>query len=328
MSAVSSSVSTGYQVFLGFWIDWSRGRIAGATITLTKSNGGLLIAFIAIFVGAAGRSFWRLLCFAIHRWLSVSSPQDAVYHQRQVILRNSNTAQDAAWTMTSAIFAWRNKASRPYRRLLPLIALALIVSIAFGIAGVFSSSITSNGDEVLVLANNCGPIDSSDSTLPTQYYTDFLPWQFARVTTFNNYALSCAANSSILEACNSIYVRPNLPSIINRNASCPFDSKMCKTQNQNLIVDTGYLDSHYDLGINAPPEQRFQLRLFQQCAPLVTEGFTETVDSPMGKLARYYYGNLLGYNSTFTYQMPLNWSLSNMDNYTYRGSARPDYALG
>jgi hypothetical protein len=44
-----------YQVKLGFWTNWSNGKILGATMTMSRQNGGFLIAFLAIFVGMAGK---------------------------------------------------------------------------------------------------------------------------------------------------------------------------------------------------------------------------------------------------------------------------------
>ncbi|KAJ4347185.1 uncharacterized protein N0V89_011124 [Didymosphaeria variabile] len=46
---------------------------------------------------------------------------------------------------------------------------------------------------------------------------------------------------------------------------------MCQSASDNLQLDTGYLDSWGDLGMNAEP--RFQIRLKQNCAPLVTRGY-------------------------------------------------------
>lgn len=52
---MSSSISASSQVYIGFWVNWSRGPVNGATITLTRSDGTTLIAFIAFFV-AWGKS--------------------------------------------------------------------------------------------------------------------------------------------------------------------------------------------------------------------------------------------------------------------------------
>ncbi|KAL9114279.1 MAG: hypothetical protein Q9227_001701 [Pyrenula ochraceoflavens] len=38
------------SIYLGLWTNWSHGTVRGATITLTKRDGGLLIAFLALFI--------------------------------------------------------------------------------------------------------------------------------------------------------------------------------------------------------------------------------------------------------------------------------------
>ena len=251
------SLVDAYHVHLGFWTNWDHGKIEGATITLTRRNGGLLVAFIAIFVGAAGKSFWRLACFLLHRMLSNPTPQDGAYHQVQAILRNSDTAQDAAWSLSQVIWAWRIPARfrKPFPRIFGIIVLALLISISFGVAGVFSSQITTDtANEVLLTGKNCGPLDVNDDD--EAYNLLFLPHQQERATAYANYALQCysagngnASTTTAAEDCHP-YAQASLKTTVDRNASCPFSDEMCKSQTRNLIIDTGYIDSGEDLGIN------------------------------------------------------------------------------
>lgn len=65
-TAWADAVSTlHYSVHLGTWINWSRGRIMGATLTLDRRGGNLLIAFTAIFVGLVSERFWRIACMSV-----------------------------------------------------------------------------------------------------------------------------------------------------------------------------------------------------------------------------------------------------------------------
>lgn len=68
---------------------------------------------------------------------------------------------------------------------------------------------------------------------------------------------------------------------------------MCKSENENIVFDT-YLDSHFDLGINAPVKDRVALRRVTSCAPLVTEGYKKSVQDIYGGSndTRYLYGPL------------------------------------
>ncbi|KAH7115914.1 hypothetical protein B0J11DRAFT_538738 [Dendryphion nanum] len=328
------SIAEAYHVQLGFWTNWSYGKIEGATLTLTRRQGGLLVAFLAIFVGAAGKSFWRVACFILHRMLSTPRPQDGIYHQLQAILRNSDTAQDAAWSLGQIIWAWRVPARfrRPFPRLIAIIILALFVSISFGVAGVFSSQITTDtANEVLLKGDNCGPLVSGDEDDLDSYQTLFLPMMGNRALSFSNYALNCYSKNvtSSSEDCYP-YVRSKLNTTVIRNAGCPFSSELCKSQNENLIVDSTF-NSHTDLGINAAPEDRFTLRLFHQCAPIVTKNYSRPFfrNDSGEDVMRYFYGPIRGLNYTYTQELP---SIAALDKVDFRPRAirartRADYTL-
>lgn len=55
----------------------------GATLTLDRTYGNLLIAFTATFVGLVATAFWRIACLIFHRNYSTSDSRDALHHQRQ-----------------------------------------------------------------------------------------------------------------------------------------------------------------------------------------------------------------------------------------------------
>ncbi|KAF2634384.1 hypothetical protein P280DRAFT_554619 [Massarina eburnea CBS 473.64] len=323
------SLVDSYHVHLGFWTNWNHGKIEGATITLTRKNGGLLIAFIAIFVGAAGKSFWRLGCFLLHHILSNPTPQDGIYHQTQAILRNCDTAQDAAWSLLQVIWAWRVpvRFRKPFPRLFGIIIMALIVSVSFGVAGVFSSQITTDtANEVLLTGDNCGPLDVSDDN--TDYNMLFLPHQQERATGYANYALQCYTRNSTAAAENCHpYAQTSLKTTIDRNSTCPFSKEMCKSQSKNLFIDTGYIDSNKDLGINAAPSDRFHYRFVHHCAPLVTEGFTNITQTNTSEMfQRYWYGSI-DPRFNYTQEVSLNETISYNAIRNTRQRASADYGI-
>lgn len=80
---------------------------------------------------------------------------------------------------------------------------------------------------------------------------------------------------------------PTLPYNAETNAPCPFDAILCKNSTGNLVMDTGYIESNKDLGINGGP--RFNLRQERQCAPLVTDGYKRNVTEEERSIVRYYY---------------------------------------
>jgi hypothetical protein len=59
-----------------------------ATCTVTHRNGNFLIAFLSFFIAFVGTCVWRIISFISHQY----DAQDAIYHQCQVIFRNSNTS--------------------------------------------------------------------------------------------------------------------------------------------------------------------------------------------------------------------------------------------
>ncbi|KAL6708154.1 hypothetical protein ACN47E_003338 [Coniothyrium glycines] len=331
---MDSTSTNSYEVQLGFWTNWSHGKIQGATVTLTRQNGGFLIAFLAIFIGMVGKSFWRLGCFALHRYFSSAEPQDGVYHQRQAILRNSDTAQDGAWRLLMSMFAWRSgqRARKPILRLLPIVVAAFVMSALFGVASIFSSNVTSeNLNQVLLKGTRCGSYNLSkpeDSVM--QQLTILQPFAAEKANRFLNYGMQCYTNETHTDGCN-LYVKPRLPLTSTRGTPCPFGDDICKLDNDNLVMDTGLLDSLDDLGINTAPEHRFQLRMVYQCAPLKTQGYTSDYnDSEHGAVKRYMYGshwNVRQVNN-FTYELPVNGAYLPDDNTTSANIPRLEYQLG
>ncbi|KAF2470314.1 uncharacterized protein BDR25DRAFT_343088 [Lindgomyces ingoldianus] len=318
-----------YEVHRGLWTNWSHGRVSGLTITTTRQNGGLLIAFLAIFVGAAGKSFWRISCLLLHRVFSSQRAQDGLYHQRQAILRNSDTAQDGFWRTLMAIIAWRKHNARSLQRLLPMLVFAVATGICFAVAGIFSSRVTTEtANEVLLTGTNCALMGFSGLSNITAFGTVWEPYNSQRVTASLARAQQCYNTGTFSEDCG-LYIKPQLSVNITRNASCPFASEICRTQTENIIVDTGYMDSHEDFGINAPLAERFKFRSVYHCAPIVTEGFSELYNStniPGMTFRRYNYGGFAG--SNYTFEVPTNLSTLQYDNYTFWQSSRPDYGVG
>jgi hypothetical protein len=221
--------------------------------------------------------------------------------------------------------------------LFAIIALALLISVSFGVAGVFSSHITTDtANEVLLTGANCGPLLGDDPAVSQEaYLTLFEPLQSKRVNTYSDYALRCYRGDSTQgdEDCNP-YIQAKLKTTVDANASCPFSSELCKLQTGNLIVDTGLLDSHTDFGINAPKANRFQMRLVHQCAPIVTKGFSEPfkANDTDEETLRYYYGDLLSEGGVnYTQEMPLLGSTFDIYNESayqpVRSRPRADYGI-
>lgn len=265
-----------FEIHLGLWTNWSHGPIFGRTLTVSRQNADLIIAFTGVFITFVGVRFWRILSLACHRFLSSSYPQGALYHQRQVILRNSPSADSAFVSFVGLCWAWRHTSERVLRRLCLLFLLSVLCSATFVIAGGFSSRIsTLAGAEALLRGTACSSLlyYVTNVTTTKETFAAANAWGTQSLTNAFNYAQQCYTSFSSSQGTSCLtYVRPQLSGRQNKSASCPFKESLCRDPTANLLLDSGYLDSHFDFGLNSPPNERILIRNVLHCAPLVTEG--------------------------------------------------------
>ncbi|KAF2143116.1 uncharacterized protein K452DRAFT_317357 [Aplosporella prunicola CBS 121167] len=309
---MSSIASGNFPVYLGVWINWSKGPVFGSTLTLTRAKGDLLIAFIAFFVTFIGTRLWRILCLIFHTTGSKPSAQEGFYHQRQAILRNTANADSGLYRLIQILYAWRNTSKAVWPSLLPSTITAALVTAGFIVASGFSSQISSaTGDEVLLTGSGCGIMENADNDLSSAASL-WTPYESRQWTNAANYANECYEENSATGFVDcSTFISAKLPFSMQTNASCPFDEELCVTSYGNVLLDTGLLDSHDHFGINAPKSQRIKWRKTMHCAPLVTEGYKETSNSSMSlqspkPVSKYYYGRRLDLDRNFTYRYGSN----------------------
>ncbi|POS78678.1 hypothetical protein DHEL01_v202921 [Diaporthe helianthi] len=303
----SQDLTLQFKVHLGVWTDWSRGRVLGSTLTLTRTQANLLIAFTASFVVFVGSRFWRIACLVLHQSYSSAHPSDALHHQRQALLRNSGSSDSGILAFLALLSAWRTSSVKAIRRTALGLVLAVLCTVAFTLAGGFSSQIQlgsdNHGGSVLLKGDHCAVLPEVTSL------QEQVAWQKTVAKFFytaSNYVQQCySENSTGLTDCN-YFVKQRLPGYINTAAPCPFNNTICRNNSSNIELDTGFIDSHTHLGINAPPKERIFFRRKLQCAPLVTEGR----NFPNGNFTRYNYGHQWVSNSQLGPDRPY-W------NYTY-----------
>jgi hypothetical protein len=269
------------EIYIGLWINWTDGLIRGATLTISSQHGAFLVAFLALFVRFAGSHFWGILRYLLFQHRSGSGPQDVYHRQQQVVLRNDTTDIDALWDLLKIACAWRKRTRRPFVRALSLCLWAGLHIVIFTAAGTLSSQVTSSGTEVLLRNSNCRNWPSRlNRTLPMApklgEEISSIADAHANFITSSNFASSCYDNSSsTLQGCLP-YGRRLLTWSKNTSISCPFDPSMC-VDNTAVEFDSGYVDSHLDLGINTPLEDRIKFRLTLACAPITVKGFRSEV---------------------------------------------------
>lgn len=314
-------------VYTGIWTNWSFGKIRGSTLTLTQRDSNLLIAFVAFFVTLVSAEVWKLACFAIHSYLSTSERRDVIHHQRQAIIRNTRSPGSAVFSVLELAWTWR--ASKPYRRILPLLGFTILAVAMLSLATAFSSRLARDHHEVLILGDKCGlPITP---TTNRDFSGQFSPWLAQLATSDLNYASQCYSNSSATgDGCNT-FIKQKLPMNATPNTACPF-GRLCKGSNTSIVLDSGMIDSHTDLGINAPEKDRFSTRVLWHCAPLETHGYTSTVNvSNDRSFTLYNYSAGIEDAITSSYQASDNARLDYIESITstpeYMAPV-PDYSLG
>ncbi|KAK8137944.1 hypothetical protein PG984_001324 [Apiospora sp. TS-2023a] len=306
MNNLAPSSSAPYPVYVGFWTNWSQGSMFGATLTLTQSNANLLIAFVAFLVTVSTANLWGIICFAAHHLYSTNNPRDTIHHQRQAILRNNAGPFGSFNMLVQLAWAWRKSKKRSLRRLVPLLVCIVVLMSGFTTASIFAARIAT-GTEALISSPSCGVIgnDNRDRSAIDNMQL-LVPYMTRGVSLAANYAQQCYSSNgppSPLDC--GTYVKKRMPFTVTTNATCPFDPSICTRTDGSLLLDTGYMDSHEDFGINAPSQERWQFRKTVHCSPLVTNGFTTRHNKTPERLyRRYTYGSNLQMDTNWTYEYP------------------------
>ncbi|KAF4546051.1 Cytochrome p450 protein [Lasiodiplodia theobromae] len=305
---MSAQNTTG--VYTGVWTNWSRGRITGSTLTLTAAHGALLIAFLAFFITIITAGLWKIFTYILFHIFSAKAPdaRDGLYHRRQAILRNSLNPLSGLIYLARSSWAWRHSAKRMKRRMLPVILFTAICIALFSLASGFSAKVaTSFSSEALISSPDCLVVpyqvaDESNSFTDEGSRIDAIQQaEFSHDLAI--YAKECYSDrpTDAMTPCEKL-LKPKLAIHSNTSAACPFSNSICRTNTSNIFLDSGLLDSHEDLGLNAPPEQRFKYRTTAHCAPLNTRGHVEysatTVDNDTYETAQYLFGGITS-NITF-----------------------------
>jgi hypothetical protein len=276
------------------------------TLTLTKENGELLIAFLAFYVALIGTRFWRLSCLALHRLYSTDVHTDGLYHQRQALLRNGPNAESSFWTLAQLAWTWRHLANRVWRRMLPLLGFSVLCFAFWSVGAGFSSRLFSlNDNQVLLSGKNCAVFWGSQNEDAVDNWSILFPAKTRNVQQAAAYAQTCYENSGPSSLGCDTFVRKSLQYSTNTSASCPFSDDICY-MDQSIKLDSGLLDSNDDFGLNAEPDKRWQYRQTFQCSTIKTEGYTKSWNySAERSYTQYLYGSTVpgpGQNFDFTMQ--------------------------
>ena len=259
-----------------------KGIYTGATFTLPSQTGLLLVAFVALFVRLSGSHLWGALRYIIHQFRATPHSKDGLSHQVQATLNNTSSDAGMLWDLIKLTWAWRRASRSALARCLPLMMVATFHIVAFAIAGIFSSQVTTVGDEALVQSQYCGWMDEvpglwSTEISYTQSQIDIMNslavaarWSYQKSSAYSRgcYREQPGALASIC----STYSQPRINSVTDSLATCPFASTACEVN--AFMLDSGHMDSALQLGINAQKSDRISLRRVTSCAPILVEKYS------------------------------------------------------
>ncbi|KAJ5461178.1 uncharacterized protein N7458_002730 [Penicillium daleae] len=302
--------------FTGPWINYDRNSVLGATLTLTESGGGFLTAFLGIFIVFVGGGFWTIFSFILFEIGATKKPVDGLHLQHQVILRNSQSPWASFWEFFMLPCAWvkrpadgpvgRHFQTPPKHFILNILfrcwslsVWGLLVFIGWTAAGILSSEASkSAGTDTLIRSYNCGTweIPSVSNVSIPHFGFKLLSDSISAAS----YAGLCYGSNTNDPRCKS-FIKQQIPFSSRTDANCPFADGWCwYNDSAALELNTGFIDSHEDLGINAPPEDRVKYHRVATCS-VIKRGRYGLTNTSAGPIYQYFYGPISG-TSQWTFQ--------------------------
>lgn len=182
----------------------------------------------------------------------------------------------AFWTSIKLLSRWNKKMKGVWGPCIFTAVPPMVILGGTALAAFFSSQLLSPRDHVLVGSDTCGWLADGQFTEDNIYSNDETTqrsdslWVSGVQTAEKSmeYARGCYEGTSIeyTSLCNA-FITPRITSTVDRAAQCPFNKKdVCSEPAVRL--DSGFVDSASQLGINSPPENKVQVRKVSTCAPL------------------------------------------------------------
>ena len=307
------TMSSNYTIYTGhIWKEYDSNKLI---LTLNGAAAGALQAAIPLWISLVGPLTWILIQYPWFRSSTLNGRRTQplhpfYYRQKQVLLRNSGgdlgTVSDSyillkAW--------WKYGVWKAFWRTGPIFLVALLFWCLWQVAAIVSFYIwqTTPPTVGLLRSDTCGYNFLQGPGTDTSFRRSGLIETIQAET----YVSQCYG-SGTSGACN-VYAKQNI-SYTSSNGSCPFaSSDICIIENSAPYrLDTGPIDSHTDLGINAPPQDRVTYQKINTCSPIHSTQFTQIVNAnetdeayywpPETRLQQFYYGPILATNFSYTFE--------------------------
>ena len=305
-------MSSNYTIYTGHvWTEFGTNKWI---LTLDGRQAGVLQSIIPIFISLVGPLTWIMVKYPWFR-KSVLRKQRSrpfkpyYYRQKQVLLRNSAGDMGTFFDVAGLFRAWhKNNIRGQLWRTGPLLVVALLFFCAWQVIGVVSFFIWQTTPSVaLIRSPSCGynVLDGPAAELP------FRRIGLSQTIQAETYVTQCYGSSSS-GACN-VFAKQAL-SYNSSDKVCPFESSdICISSNSTPIqLDSGLVDSHADLGINAPPKNRVAYQKVTTCSPIHSTRFAQIVSAnatdeasfwpPDTQLQQFYFGPIKEVNASYTFE--------------------------
>ena len=333
----SENILTGH-----IWTDHSRSDLRLKTYTGTASASlQAALPIFAAFVAAQTWSIVRLLIWHISYrrqgkrflcWRRLPIFKGCA-EQQAIIIRNSSGGLLLFNGLVRHWWHWRRwflRRRAPYHVCFPFVTLLICVLHFSGwiVAGVMVGQIwSSSSQDQALLRGTCGDIAFSDPTNTTQDFA-YRALNNNYTTAADEYVRQCYVDD-VLPTSSCSYLPQRRINFTEGVAACPFlGDGTCLQSTSPYTLDSQYIDSSDDLGINAPIQDRFYFRKQTTCSPISSAGravvvsynqATDTQEWPSDtRLYRFYYGTLVGNDSSNSY----------LSNWTYEFSSwKPEHNL-
>jgi hypothetical protein len=267
----------------GFWVNWTKWRVLGSTLTLSNTNSTLLTNLLALFVTMAGSQFWTIVRFSLHQ-VRASFPDrqsNVLYNKEQVVLRNSTSAAVTVQLFLMLRWASRKGVSESPTKSMPVVFIAVFSAAFFLIAGAFSNTVADVGPNVLSSSPLCGVFNQTYLSL-TQHGIDGALASPETLSLFQEaearqehdielsvqYAQSCYLMQTTGSSNCDTFQSSTLRLKTSNAEECPFKAEVCRPDVHTIAFDTGLINSHTDLGMNAVKQDRLSYRRVTNCTVL------------------------------------------------------------
>ena len=348
----STLISLG-NVYEGFWTDWTKGGISGYTLTLHPKFATFLTNALAIFVTLCSVQLWTIIRYALHYKITSLQPNVSTPHLDQIckqrfVLRNASSALATAQLMLEVGWSSRKATGKHSLRAYVIAIWAASYALLFMIAGVLSNNAISAASQrgispVLLRSESCGTWNETYYDImnarPTVANFDISVEYSSKIAQdaqlSMEYAQQCYLSPSTMTNTSSTCRTLKSPAIswnTSTTKACPFDHDLCHNNAGIVRLDTGRIDSHTHLGINAKHEDRLTYQRVTTCTVLNDTSHitgwngtmrTSSNAKPSPSVAYAFYGPNSIYSTEHTY------SYSNFaDFYTnYTGVVTNPYQL-